>query len=599
MSELIKRDDLLFLLFECFQCDHVFSRPRYQEHNRETVIAALDTAEKIAQQHFANHTRLLDNNEPSFDGQRVSMPAAVQQGLKAFIDAGFMNALADFEQDGMQLPEAFAGACFAYFTAANPGTAGYPFLTMAALRLIENFATDELAKRFVPAMREGRYFGTMALTEPQAGSSLADITTRAEPQADGTYRIKGHKIYISGGDHELSENIVHLVLARIQGAPEGTKGISLFIVPKYRVNDAGEMSGDNDVILAGLFHKLGYRGTTSTALNFGENDNCQGFLVGEAHQGLRYMFQMMNEARLGVGFGAAAIAYRGYQLSLDYARERIQGRAVTAHGMTTAPVAIVEHADVKRLLLTQKVYAEGALALCLFGATLTEDAKSHPDPEGQKQAANLLDLLTPIIKSWPSRYGAKANDLAIQVLGGAGYTRDHLVEQCWRDNRLNAIHEGTEGIQALDLLGRKVWQHGGMPLLLLAGRIQQDMEASSEDDADAVKLMASLLDRIGQLSHQLGARMQNGEADKVLALAHHFMMALGHTVVGWLWLKQSNCAQLALADSSLSDGQTAFYRGKIQGARFFFRHELPQAHIHLQALADGDTTYVDTDPSWL
>ncbi len=327
-------------------------------------------------------------------------------------------------------------------------------------------------------MLEGRYFGTMALSESQAGSSLADITTRAEPQADGTYRLFGRKMWISGGDHDLSENIVHLVLARITGAPAGTRGISLFLVPKHLVAPDGGLGEHNDVALAGINHKMGYRGTVNTAPVFGDGaytpggrPGAVGHLVGAENRGLPVMFTMMNEARIGVGLGATALGYTGYLKSLAYARERLQGRAAGADP-STAQVPLVEHADVRRMLLAQKSYAEGALALNLYCSRLVDDVASLDDPAGVAEAEKLLGVLTPIAKSWPSQWCLAANDLAIQVLGGAGYTRDFDLELHYRDNRLNPIHEGTHGIQGMDLLGRKVLLDGGAGLGVLLGRMQ-------------------------------------------------------------------------------------------------------------------------------
>jgi alkylation response protein AidB-like acyl-CoA dehydrogenase len=327
----------------------------------------------------------------------------------------------------------------------------------------------------------GRYFGTMALTEPQAGSSLSDITTSATPNPDGTYSIVGNKIFISGGDHELSENIVHLVLAKIPGGPPGVKGISLFIVPKFRVNSDGSLGERNDVALAGLIHKMGYRGTTSTMLSFGEQGRCIGELVGKPHQGLAYMFHMMNEARIGVGMGAVMLGYRGYLASLDYAKERPQGRAPTNKNPNDPQLKLIEHADIRRMLLAQKAYVEAGYALCLYCARLVDEQRVGQSEQAIQEAGLLLDLLTPIAKSWPSQWCLEANSLAIQIHGGYGYTREYPVEQFYRDNRLNPIHEGTHGIQAIDLLGRKAVMQGGAALKLFGREVQQDRTGSRHD----------------------------------------------------------------------------------------------------------------------
>lgn len=349
---LVPERELFFQLYECLDTEALIQRPRFAEHSRETFAAVLETARKMAEAQFLPHNHVADQQEPTFDGDKVHMIPEVKQAYSAFAEAGFIAARYDFAEGGMQLPETVMTACSAYFMAANPSTTAYPFLTTAAANVIKHCADETLKQRYLEPMLAGQYSGTMALTEPHAGSSLADITTLATLADDGSYRIKGSKLYISGGEHELTDNIVHLVLAKIPGGPAGVKGISLFIVPKYR----GEPDAlvRNDIALAGLIHKLGYRGTTSTALTFGEHDDCHGYLVGEPHKGLQYMFMMMNEARIGVGFGAAMIGYRGYQYSLEYAKDRLQG------GQT-----IVHYGDVKRMLLAQKAYSEGGWR-CVF-----------------------------------------------------------------------------------------------------------------------------------------------------------------------------------------------------------------------------------------
>src|SRR5690606_9538853 len=468
--------NLAFELYEVLDAEALIRREHFAEHNRETFDAAVDTARNIAHRYFAPHNRKADEHEPQYvDGEAVLIPE-VKPAVDAFIEAGFHNAQRSFEDGGMQLPNLLSRACFAHFQSANIATSSYPMLTMGASNLIGTFGTEDQRKRFFQPMIEGRFFGTMALTEPHAGSSLSDLRTRAEPAGDGTYRIKGNKIFISAGDHPLSENIVHMVLAKLPDAPPGVKGISLFIVPKFLVNDDGSLGERNDVILAGLFHKMGWKGTTSTALNFGDNGNCVGYLVGEAHKGLAYMFQMMNDARIGVGMGAIMLGYAGYLYSLDYARERPQGRLPDGKDPASPQVAIIEHADVKRMLLTQKSYVEGAFDLGLYCARLVDEAKTATSDDDRQNALELPDLLTPIVKSWPSEFCLKANELAIQILGGHGYTREYPVEQYYRDNRLNPIHEGTHGIQSLDLLARKLTQSGGRGLRQLLGLISSVCE---------------------------------------------------------------------------------------------------------------------------
>ncbi|MBB5322022.1 acyl-CoA dehydrogenase [Marinobacter oulmenensis] len=595
---LIDHRDLAFQLYEVLDTGSLADRERFSDHSRETFDAVIETADRIARDRFANHNSAGDRDEPKMTDGGVTMLPEVKDAFTAFAEAGFIAGRHDQELGGMQLPETVMAACNGLFTAANPGSAAYPFLTTAAANLIRVLGSDQQRASCLGPMLEGRYAGTMALTEPQAGSSLADLRTSATPTDDGHYLIKGAKIYISGGDQNLTDNIVHMVLARIKGAPAGVKGISLFIVPKFRVQEDGRPGEWNGVSLAGLIHKLGYRGATSTALSFGDDAPCHGYLVGEPHQGLKYMFQMMNEARVGVGIGAMAIGYRGYMHSLEYARTRLQGRPLSHKDPESPQVPIIEHADVRRMLLAQKSYCEGALALCLYGARLLDDQHTHPEPDKRREAGVLLDLLTPVIKAWPSDYGLRANDLAIQVYGGAGYTREYPVEQCWRDNRLNAIHEGTNGIQALDLLGRKIWQDQSHGLQLLMREMQIDLEAATSEQCSQWALsLSETLQQAVKVTQGLGRSLMAGDTEKSLANAAAYLHLFGHIVVSWMWLRQANAASCALANVS-DEPARKFYLGKLQAARYFFHHELPTVAQDLVLLRNQDDTCLQMQPDW-
>ncbi|EIK96928.1 acyl-CoA dehydrogenase [Pseudomonas sp. M47T1] len=599
MSEtLLSSRNLAFELYEVLDAENLTQRERFAEHNRETFDAAIGTARSIAEKYFAPHNRKADENEPRYENGAAVLIPEVKPAVDAFLQAGFLNASRSFEDGGMQLPTLLSQACFAHFQAANAGSTSYPFLTMGAANLIESFGSDEQKQRFLQPMIEGRFFGTMALTEPHAGSSLSDIRTRAEPAADGSYRLKGNKIFISGGDHPLSENIVHLVLAKLPDAPPGVKGISLFIVPKFLVNDDGSLGKRNDVLLAGLFHKMGWRGTTSTALNFGDNGDCVGYLVGKPHQGLSYMFQMMNEARIGVGMGAVMLGYAGYLYSLEYARERPQGRLPDAKDPTAAPVAIINHADVRRMLLTQKAYVEGAFDLGLYAARLFDDTLTGETAEVRRQAHELLDLLTPIVKSWPSEFCLKANELAIQILGGHGYTREYPVEQYYRDNRLNPIHEGTHGIQSLDLLGRKLAQNGGAGLKQLMRLITTTCErAQAHPELNAMRQpLEQLLTALQGVTLGLLGDLAKGQVTGTLANSALYLKVFGHTVIGWRWLEQAIRAQEGLAMGDAADGE--FYQGKLQAARYFLTWEVPACHHDLHLLQTRDDTCLGMADSW-
>lgn len=599
MSEsLLSSRNLAFELYEVLDAEALTQRERFADHSRETFDAAIDTARSIAEKLFAPHNRKNDEHEPEYvDGAAVLIPE-VKPAVDAFLEAGFLNATREFEVGGMQLPNLLSQACFAHFQSANAATTSYPFLTMGAANLIEAFGSEEHKQRFLQPMIEGRFFGTMALTEPHAGSSLSDIRTRAEPAGDGTYRLKGNKIFISGGDHPLSENIVHMVLAKLPDAPPGVKGISLFIVPKFLVNDDGSLGERNDVVLAGLFHKMGWRGTTSTALNFGDNGNCVGYLVGKPHHGLSYMFQMMNEARIGVGMGAVMLGYAGYLYSLDYARQRPQGRLPDGKDPTSSQVAIIEHADVRRMLLTQKAYVEGAFDLGLYAARLFDDTQTLETDEQRRIALELLDLLTPIVKSWPSEFCLKANELAIQILGGHGYTRDYPVEQYYRDNRLNPIHEGTHGIQSLDLLGRKVSMNGGAALKQLVKLIQGTCQQASEyESLNALRQpLEQLLARLSAVTLALLGDLMSGKVNQGLANSALYLKVFGHMVIGWRWLEQAIKAEQGLAAGNPAD--VDFYRGKLQAARYFLTWEVPGCHHELAILEARDDTCLGMQDAW-
>jgi alkylation response protein AidB-like acyl-CoA dehydrogenase len=595
-SMLVSRRDLDFLLYDWLRVDELTKRERFAEHSRDTFDAVLDLCEQLADRYFANHNKKADAHEPTFDGRRVTVIPETKAALDAVAQADLIAMTMEHRLGGAQLPATVAQAAFGMFAAANISTSGYLMLTMANANLLAKFGTDEQIETFVAPMLAGRFSGTMALSETQAGSSLADITTRAEPQHDGTYRLFGSKMWISGADHEMTDNIVNLVLAKIPGGPPGTKGISLFIVPKYLVNPDGSIGERNDVALAGLNHKMGQRGITNTVLNFGDGTHqpdgapgAVGYLVGEPHRGIAYMFTMMNEARLGVGMGAVALGYTGYLKSLDYARQRPQGRPITSKDPATPQIPIIEHADVKRMLLAQKSYVEGGLALLLYCAHLV-DQQHEPESEQERDRANrLLDILTPIAKSWPSQWCLEANSLAIQVYGGYGYSREYDVEQHYRDNRLNPIHEGTHGIQSLDLLGRKVVADGGANLLALGEAIGQTVAGARGLGGDATDL-AQRLDASWQRLVAVTAGMfGSGDIEAALANSVVYLEALGHIVVAWMWLEQVLTAHGHAGD---------FYDGKRQAARFFFRYELPKTAAQLDLLESLDRTTLEMPDSW-
>ncbi|BBZ31032.1 acyl-CoA dehydrogenase [Mycolicibacterium madagascariense] len=593
-STLLSRRDLDFLLYEWLRVDELTKRQRFADHSRETFDGVLDLSEEVAEKYFAPHNKTSDAHEPTFDGTTVTVIPEVGEALRAFAQADLVGASMDESLGGAQLPVCVAQAAFAYVSAANVSTSGYLMLTIANANLVAKFGDEQQIESFVKPMLAGRFTGTMALSETQAGSSLADIVTRAEPRDDGTYRLFGSKMWISGAEHELNENIVNLVLAKIPGGPAGTKGISLFIVPKFLVDADGSIGERNDVTLAGLNHKMGQRGITNTVLNFGEGVHTPGgeagavgYLVGEPHRGLTYMFHMMNEARLAVGLGAVSLGYTGYLKSVEYARERLQGRLVK--DPTTPQVPIVEHADVKRMLLAQKSYVEGGLALGLYCTKLMDLQRTAESDEEARQVTDLLEILVPVAKSWPSQWCLAANDLAIQVHGGYGYTREYDVEQHYRDNRLNPIHEGTHGIQSLDLLSRKVTQRDGASLAELDRTMSATIAQAAALGGDAAELAAQLDASRQRLVEVTAAMYAAGDVEATLANSAIYLEAFGHVVMAWIWLEQ-----VVAADGQSDD----FHDGKRHAARYFFRYELPRTAPQFDLLAGLDRTTLEMRDAW-
>ena len=612
------RQTLDFLLNDWLDVAALTRRPRFAEHSTETFASVLDTCERIARDKFAPFNRLADTEEPHFDGERVHLPAATAEAVRAYAESGMLAAAQEHEAGGMQLPCMVEMAANAFFHKASIAMAGYALLTSGNANLL--MAHGTLRQREVFAKNEfaGRWFGTMCLSEPQAGSSLSDVATRAVPdgadfEADPLgprYRLRGHKMWISAGEHELTENIVHLVLAKIADdegrTVPGTRGISLFIVPKQLVDADGQLTGErNDVALAGLNHKLGYRGTTNTLLNFGEGRfqprgaaGAIGYRVGAPGEGLRCMFHMMNEARIGVGLGAVMLGMAGYEASLDYARQRPQGRPMTASGKdASAPqVPIIEHADVRRMLLAQKSYAEGGLALALYCARLVDELHTG-DERSARDAKLLLEVLTPIAKSWPSEWCLEANSLAIQVLGGYGYTRDFPVEQYWRDNRLNMIHEGTHGIQALDLLGRKVLMHDGAAFRLLAARMRDTAERASGHDT--LRAPARQLDMALQaLESATRAAWIDTTPEQALANATPYLQAFGHVVLAWLWLDVGLACEARLSAAPAEAQVLAPLQGRLAAMRYFYAYELPKVDAWLLPVAARQPVCREMRDAW-
>jgi butyryl-CoA dehydrogenase len=590
MSMIVNRRDLDFVLYETLGLHKILESERYADYDRESLDAMLDLCQTIAEDQFLTCASKLDANEPQFVDGKVETISELKDAINAYQEAGLCTSAYDADIGGMQLPWMVDQALNGMFVCANNPAHIYLFLTQGVANMLNVCGSEELKTKYLPNLVNGKWFGTMCLSEPQAGSSLADIRTKAELKSDGSYALSGTKMWISGGEQDITENIIHMVLAKIPGSPPGVKGISLFLVPKNRVNNDGSLGDFNNIALAGLNHKMGCRGATNCLLNFGESGESIGYLVGEPNQGLSNMFHMMNEARISVGMSAVMTALGGYLYSLDYARNRPQGRPLVNRNPEDAQIMISEHADIKRMLMTQKAFVEGAQTLMYYCAELIDTKKITNDHAANQRRDLLLDLLTPICKSWPSEFCLEANKLAIQVLGGYGYTREYPVERLYRDNRLNHIHEGTWGIQGIDILGRKVRMQNGVAVAIL----REEMEATI-DSATGHSELASFCDQLEEyLTLTEDTIFAVGQAeDPSLALANAtiFLDAMGHLVIAWMWLKQAVAAVEGKQKGNKADD--AFYDGKVAAMRFFFRYELPKIKPNLTLVGDLDATCYD------
>ncbi|MDC1144127.1 acyl-CoA dehydrogenase [Porticoccaceae bacterium] len=590
MSMIVNRRDLDFMFYEALDLDNLLKSERYSDYDRESLDAMFDLCQSIAEDEFLPCAGKLDANEPQFIDGAVETIPEVKQAINAFKEAGLATSGYDADIGGMQLPWMVDQALNGMFVCANNPIHIYLFLTQGVANMLNACGSSALKEQYLGPLVAGDWFGTMCLSEPQAGSSLADIRTKAESLGDGSYKLTGTKMWISGGEQDLSDNIIHMVLAKVPGGPAGVRGISLFLVPKMRVNADGSLGEHNNIALAGLNHKMGCRGATNTLLNFGEGGDCIGYLVGNENDGLANMFHMMNEARISVGMSAVMTALGGYLYSLDYARNRPQGRPLNNKNPDLPQVMISEHADIKRMLMAQKAFVEGAQMLMYYSSQIIDQQKISQDQQQNQRMSLLLDLLTPICKSWPSEYCLEANKLAIQVLGGYGYTREYPVERLYRDNRLNHIHEGTWGIQGLDILGRKVQMHKGTAVAILREEIQATIDAAATYPqlSDYGEQLTVTFDQIEQT---IAAVV--GCDDKALALANAtiFLDAMGHGVIAWMWLKQAIAACAGLDNGDAGDKD--FYTGKLAATKFFFAYELPKARTSLAVVADLDSTCYD------
>ncbi len=591
-AKFVSERNIKFLLYEVFDVESLTEYEYYSEHNRKMFDMVLKAAIKLGKDLLFPIFEEMDRNQPELVDGEVRVHPSVKTIMKEFGEGGWISSRVPFDQDGEQLPSMVADVCEFIFAAANYSANAYPGLTFGASHLIESFASKELYDTYVPRMRSGEWQGTMALTEPEAGSSLSDITTMAEPTEKGYYRIKGQKIFISAGDHDGADNVVHLMLAKIEGAPAGVKGISLFVVPKKRIDDSGDLV-PNDVAPSGVYHKLGYRGCPIVQLSMGDKNDCRGWLVGEPHSGLKYMFQMMNEARIGVGMGATSMATAAYYASLDYTKSRLQGRKMGQKDPDLPPIPIIEHADVKRMLLFQRAVIEGALALIMQCSKYVDFQKVLSGEDKEKYHL-LLEILTPIAKSYPSEMGILSISQGLQCLGGSGYCDDYPLEQYYRDCRIHPIHEGTTGIQGMDLLGRKLIMKNGQAFLLYINEIEDTIGAAqqyNELKGFANDLNTTLTDLQDVTQHLVSIAQQQGP-EAFLADATLYLEFFSIVTIAWQWLLQGVAVQKALNNGAKKTDQN-FYQGKMFTLRYFFAYELPKTLGLARRLLDEDRLTVE------
>jgi butyryl-CoA dehydrogenase len=594
-NPLVDDRNVEFLLYEVFHADSVCRLPAYRDHSRETFDLVLQNARKFARDVLYPTYKPMDEAPAHLVGAGIQVHPLMKQVFPQLVEQGITAATRPYEVGGQQLPHVLQTVATLYGMAANLSAVGYLALTAGAARLIEAFGTDALKAEMMAPMYSGRWTGTMALTEPQAGSSLTDVKTTATKTDAGHYLLRGNKVFISGGDHDMTENIVHLTLGRIEGAPAGIKGVSLFAIPKRRREDGKLVP--NDVHCAGAFHKMGWRGIPSIALNFGEAGDCHGWLVGEANKGISHMFQMMNEARLMVGMNAIATASVAYLESLEYARTRPQGRPVTAKNPAAPQVPIIQHADVRRMLLRQKAIVEGALSLGVQTALYADVAAHAENPDDRRRAFLLLDMMTPIVKSFSAEKGFESNALAVQIHGGYGYTSEYLPEAWLRDQKLNSIHEGTTCMHSMDLLGRKVVADQGKALQLLGDEITSaiDRATAAGVDADLITAVKRAMALVGEVTMHLAGLGMGGNVDGMLLHSVDYLDLFSTVVIAWQWLLQAAVAKEKLAKGG---APAEFFEGKLCAAQYWIKTELPRIE-HLGHLCrSGEASYARMNDAW-
>ena len=599
---LVNLRDIRFVLYEMLGVEKLTEYEYFADHSIETFDTVLDAAYKLAREVCWPAYAEMDRSGAVYDprSKKTRAPESMHRIWKAYREGGWHGQMAPAEVGGQQFPGSVAAATALMFNAANTAAHMYVAGAAGAAGLIQSFGSDALKQTYLEKLYGGEWAGTMCLTEPQAGSSLSDVKTTAVKANDGDYYLMtGTKCFISSGDHDLTENIVHPVLARIPGAPLGVKGISLFIVPKYRLDPGGASGKSNDVVTAGIEHKLGLRGNATTTLSFGDNGDCHGWLLGEANRGLAYMFQLMNHARISTGLQATSLAANAYQHALQYARERLQGRKISEKDPSTPQAPIIKHSDVRRMLLAQKATTEGLFALLAYAAFLGDKERCSPDESARSAATDILDVLTPVCKAYGSEAAYDSIVLAIQCYGGYGFSEEFPLAQMLRDCKVFPIYEGTNGIQAMDLLGRKVVMKGGGAFRALLEEVAATVTEASRITAlqEMAGKVSAALSEVGETTAQLGAIAMAGDIEAYMSGATPYLRMFSRLVLSWLFLWQSTIAQKAL-DAGASGAEQSYYKGKLATARFYLNNELPHLHATAQILKAGERTALDFEEEW-
>lgn len=582
--------NLRFLLYQVHRAEEILQSPHFEGLDKAAVDMMLEAAKDFCDAEVFPYLLEMDEKPCHFVNDRIVAHPQLKKIIAGMAESGWIGATDKVENGGMGLPEMVNAAANHLFHSANNGAVSYANLTSGSGRLITTFGSQELIDTYIPKMYSGKWQGTMCLTEPQAGSSLSDVTSTAEPTPEGHYLIKGQKIFISAGDHDACDNFVHLLLARIKGAPAGTKGISLFVVPRLRPTADGGLEF-NDVTTAGEFRKMGQRNYATTHLIMGEkSEDCRGWLVGEANKGLAYMFQMMNEARVSVGLSAISTATAAYHASLKYAQERPQGRRLNDRDLTKPQSLIIQHPDVRRMLFFQKAIVEGGLSL-VFECARLGDLLHTTEGDERRASQLLLDFLTPIVKTYNAEYGSASISAGLQVLGGYGFTADFPLQLYYRDIRIMSIYEGTTGIQGQDLLGRKVTMENGeaaMVFFKTVGKTIAQAQAFPALQPYAAQL-GKTMEQLQKVTMHLVGIAMSGDHERFLSDATLYLEMTGHITIAWQWLKQGVEAAKAL-EGAVGDEQL-FYESKLHTLKFFYHYELPKTEpLYRRLLEDAPLT---------